>query len=328
MLTVMVLFVFGLTYQAKHSSPPDPTYDFYDTAFVHVEIHGSEGIHDLYGRYNHILHGQRVLIKAVEDQQGQYLLEFPVYSPRPAMLYVDDEALEIFLNPGDTTLHIDLWYEASSYSFDSIHFSGNLASVCEYYLEKARKFNRSHIRGLRNTVEANDFARFSASLDSMAAWELGMLAEQEILTELPEWFVGFERNDILYQKAYLKLAQSYNRDIDPTLLDKPPLDNQTAEFSYYYYLYLHTFFSNQVKNEHAADSLEHELEVAYQLASADSLLSGSPHDVFFTRMIFALIQQEKLELAREMLSKFETHFSSKKYFRYLRKCLQDATPVT
>ncbi len=324
MVMALSVFVFALSWQAKHANPPDPTYDFYDTAYVKVDIHGSEGIHDLFGRYNHILHGQRVLIKANELERGTYLLAFPVFSPRPAVLYVDDEALEIFLQPGDTSLHVDLWYNPAAFAFDSIEFSGAMALVCEYYLSKSQQFNRVHIRGLRNTIESANFGMFSRRLDSLAAWELGMLAEKQVVSRLPEWFVAFERNDILYQKAYLKLSQSLNREIDSSLLDALPLDNQEAEFSYYYYLYLHTWFADPSVVLTNLDSLAYVREIGRQLELADSVLSQSPHDVFFTRIIFALIHTGKLEEADFMLRKFGQAFESKIYFRYLQKHLKDA----
>ncbi len=324
MVTALALFVFGLTYRAEHSGPPDPTYDFYDSASVKIRIHGSEGIHDIFGRYNHILHGQRILIKADLVAEGMYQLSFPIYSPRPAMLYVDDDAHEIFLNPGDTTLQIELWYDPISFTFDSIHYKGSLASVCQYYHNKAQQFHRSHIRGLRNTLEADDFATFCSRLDSMAAWELGLLSEQQFRSALPDWFVEFERNDILYQKAYLKLAQSLNRQVDSALLDYPLLDNEGASFSYYYYLYLHTYFSQFLLQAGDLSGEVQGSDLYRQLPYADSLLRGSPHDVFFTRVIYSLIQQRELELASEMLHTFRDRFGSKKYYRYLRKRLENA----
>lgn len=326
-LTVLAFLVLGLTYRAENYIPPDPTYDFYDTAFVKVQIHGSNGIHDLFGRYNHILHGNRVLIKAEETGQGEYLLEFPVFSPRPAVLFVDDEALEIFLQPGDTTLNVEMWYTPATYAFDSIRYTGTMAPVCEYYLSKSTEFNRVHIRGMSNTVGTDDFGKFSARLDSMAAWELGLLAQQQVFSDLPEWFVKFERNDILYQKAYLKLSQSFNRDVDQSLLDNLPADNQDAEFSYYYYLYLHTFFSKNESRPAANDSIGQIQEVERQLSLADQSLIGSPHDVFMTRVVYSLIQQGKLDEAGEILKQFKGKFKSKKYFRYLKATLQNATPM-
>lgn len=326
-LTVLAFLVMGLSYRAENYIPPDPTYDFYDTAFVKVQIHGSNGIHDLFGRYNHILHGNRVLIKAEETGQGEYLLEFPVFSPRPAVLFVDDEALEIFIQPGDTTLNVEMWYTPATYAFDSIQYSGTMAPVCNYYLSKSTQFNRVHIRGMSNTVGTDDFGKFSARLDSMAAWELGLLAQQQVFSDLPEWFVAFERNDILYQKAYLKLSQSFNRGVDQSLLDFLPVDNQNGEFSYYYYLYLHTYFSKNESMPLPSDSLGQLQEVERQLSLADTSLSDSPHDVFMTRVIYSLIRQGKLDEAGAMLKQFKERFKSKKYYRYLKVTLQQATPM-
>lgn len=323
-LGVIAFFVSALTYKAEHALPPDPTYDFYDTAFVKVQIHGSDGIHDLFGRYNHILHGQRVLIKAQELDRGMWLLAFPVFSPRPAVLYVDDEALEVFLQPGDTTLNVEMWYTPATYAFDSIQYTGAMASVCDYYLSKSREFNRVHIRGMSNTVGSENFSAYSARLDSMAAWELGLLAEQQVFSDLPEWFVEFERNDILYQKSYLKLSQSYNRKVDTELLDHLPVNNQSAQFSYYYYLYLHTLFADQSVNPR--DSLAYVSDLKRQLSTATDQLDEATHDVFMTRMIYALIQRKQLKIAEELLSEFKKFFHSKKYVRYLKATLIRATP--
>lgn len=328
MVLLVAAFVYGLSYRATHRSPSPPGYDFYDSARVTVQIHGSDTDHDIFGRYNHILHGQRVLIKAQQLAPGKYELLFPVYSPRSAMLYVDDEALDIFLNPGDSTLEVSLWYRPEVYAFDSIAYQGELASVCRYYLAKARRFNRTHIRGYRNTLVADDLMTFSARLDTMAAMELGMLAEQQVLGGLPEWFVDFERNDITYQKAYLKLTQAMELDTLPAWLDQPPLDQEAAAFSYYYYLYLHTYLA--CLPVHVPEDLEDpEARRAYgELLLADSLLSGNPHDVFVTRVMYEVMEPGRLALARRLLRDFGPGLFSRKYYRYLTRRLEEISGLS
>lgn len=311
---LMGVFVYGLTYHAHHQLPPEPSYQFYDTACVTVHIRGTTGIHDIYGRYNNIIEGKRQLVKARLLDEQRYRLTFEVNSPRPALLYIDDEPLEIFLVPGDTSLRLDLRYLPETFRFDSLVFSGKLANVCTYYQDKLNRFGRVHLRAAQHLVATDDFPVLAAKLDSMAARELAFLAEREVFATLPQWFVNFEKSDILYQKAYLKLSQAYNRQIAPGLLDEAVVQNSGAVFSYYYYLYLQTYLTWH----HPGDPQVPQEQVALHLAVADTMLRGAPHDVFMTRTIFQQLQQGEVMFARELLDRYEARFASQKYARFLR----------
>lgn len=321
---IMGLYVYGLTFYAQNRVPPEPSYDFYDTTCVSIQIHDPESGHDVYGRFNNIIEGEYELIKARLEQE-QYKLVFQVNSPRPAMLYIDDKALEIFLVPGDTSLKIDVHVNPVTYQFDSLIFHGRTKNICQYYWDKSVRFDQVHIRSKRGIVTSEDFKSFGAKLDSMAARELAFLAEREIFATLPDWFARFEKTEILYQKAYLKLSAAYNQDVSSDLLDHISIDNQGAVFSYYYYLYLKTFLSNQIQSRTAkptgGDSAQLYAFTKAQLQFADSLLSGEPHDVFLTRSIFHQLSQGRPEIAEELLALYEPTFHKQKYVRFLRNQL-------
>ncbi|MEM7367330.1 MAG: hypothetical protein AAF587_01945 [Bacteroidota bacterium] len=321
---IMGLYVYGLTFYAQNRVPPEPSYDFYDTTCVSVQIHDPESLHDVYGRFNNILEGHYELIKARVEQK-QYKLVFQVNSPRPAMLYIDDKALEIFLVPGDTSLKIDVHVNPVTYQFDSLIFHGKTKNICQYYLDKAVRFDQVHIRSKRGIIVSEDFESYVSKLDSMAARELAFLAEREIFSTLPDWFARFEKNEILYQKAYLKLSAAYNQDISPKLLDHIAIDNQGAVFSYYYYLYLKTYLAHQLQDQidlsPGGDSLQLLKFTKAQLQVADSLLSGVPHDVFLTRSIFHQMTQGRTEIAEELLAQYESTFHQQKYVRFLHNQL-------
>ena len=43
---------------------------------------------------------------------------------------------------------------------------------------------------------------------------------------------NFEKNEVLYHKAYLKLSKAFNRDVSGEYLDQLPVHNEEAVFSY------------------------------------------------------------------------------------------------
>lgn len=318
---MMVGFVYGLTYHAKHRQPADPSYEFYDTTSVKIFIEGSKEIHDVYGRFNNILEGYRQLEKAKFLGDSVYQLVFKVNCPRPAFLFIDDEPIEIFLVPGDSSLHVQLEYSPSTYQIEALNFKGKTKGICEYYQKKTAYFGRSHIRAARHIVDSDSFSAFSAKLDSMAAKELSFLSEQQIFSTLPQWFANFEQNEILYQKAYLKLAHAFNKEVPSEQLDQIDTQNPDAVFSYYYYLFLRTYFTHldplHGQPDPTSDRARMAHELQHQMEMADKYLKEGPHDVFMSRIIFTLLKQKNLKLAKALFKRYEDTFFSKKYVRFL-----------
>lgn len=325
LVVTIAFFVYGLTYYTENKEKPSPSYDFYEPAIVQLNINGGQSAHNVYGQYNNILEGKREIVQAYQQADRSWRIDFSVNSPRPAMIYIDDELLEIFLVPGDSSLYLSLQIDPETDLIDSLSFAGENASICTYLQSKSRRFQQAQLRANRNLVGATNFAAFAAKLDSMAARELAYLAEQEVFNTLPDWFVQFEKNDILYQKAYLKLSQAYNRDIAPELLDKVLLNNSSAIFSYYYYLYLTAFINNEAQlppGEPQPNDPRYKEWCTIQLATADPLIKHGPHDVFFTRILFNILNNNHLDLAEELLDQYEETFFSKKYVRFLKLQLE------
>ncbi|RMG19217.1 MAG: hypothetical protein D6730_21935 [Bacteroidetes bacterium] len=322
---LMCVYVFGLTYHAKNRPPPDPAYDFYDTTLVEVFIFDFQDLPDVYGRYNNIVEGERQLVEAIPDNAGHYRLAFKVNSPRPAVLYIDDEALEILLVP-DSTLSISLYLNPSTNRPDSLQFVGYTAPMCQYYLDKSRTFSEVQSHLSRNTLKSEDFADFSRKLDEMALEELRFLSSYG--GSLPHWFFNFERSEILYQKAYLKLANAYKREVPAGYLDEVALNNEDAVFSYYYYLYLKSYLAAITEHMPLPQTPawgERERRLLLQMAVADTLLRGEVHDVFLTRMIFNQLKQNQMDFAAHLLEAYRGHFNRRKYERFLQTQYREKT---
>lgn len=315
-LTLMTVYVFGLSFYSNNRKTPEPAFDFYGTTTVqiHIEDQGArqDSSHLVIGSYNNIIEGAKQQVEAKRTRSGEYEVNFRVNSPRSATLFVDDEAIEIFLVP-DSNLYIQSVYDWDNFKLSALTFEGYTAGICDYYREKRKKFGRQHVRAYRTTVYADSLERHAHILDSLAIQELAYMLIRSAPNNLPDWFIDFEKNEILYQKAYLKLANAYNREIYEGYLDDIPLNDQSAVFSYYYYLYLRTYFQDRT----ASTSL------ITQLASADSLLRGEVKDVYLTQSIFSLFSASKTEQAQSLLAAYQDSFGRKKYERFLRKQLAD-----
>ncbi|MFK7923268.1 MAG: hypothetical protein AB8H47_14995 [Bacteroidia bacterium] len=323
MLTVAAL-VYGLTYHAEHRQKPQPSYDFYQPAVVWIIAEDSSAELEVYGQYQNILQGKREYVESAKIQAGQWRMDFSVNSPRPATLYINDQAVEVFLVPGDSTSEMILRLDSLDRP-NNIRFAGDNAKICRYLRKKYKRFKQVQVRSNRKLIAETEFEIYTAKLDSMAAHELAFLTEQEVFTTLPEWFVKFEKNDILYQKAFLKRSQAYNRDVDTSLFDQVLINNQSAMFSHHYYLYLNIYLQELVgipPNPPPADNPNYEAWHRSCLQIADEQLLAGPKDVYMTREIFGMLLDSKFVFAQEMLKKYEGHFTSKKYFRFLQLQLE------
>jgi len=299
----MAAYIALLAYRSSNKDLPTPVYAFYDTTFVRIEIDPAAELYDVYGIYNNMLEGQRQLA-------------FQVNSPRPAFVYINDEAIGVFLTP-DSSLVMSVNMHLPTFRIDSIHFRGYTSEIAEYYRQKSLRFNNIHLRSSRNTIPMEDFCKYSQILDSMAEKEITFLALYNLKTPLPNWFISFEQSEIAYHKAYLKLSVGSYPDDKSACLDEVPLNNEDAIFSYYYYLYLKAYIKDYLMQTTSLALPSDLNEPTIQLTVADTLLTGNIHDVFLTRTIFELIQRNRIDQASLLLEQYRSSFKSKKYLRFL-----------
>jgi len=319
LMTLMAAYIALLSHKSTMQDIPTPVYAFYDTTYVHVSISPATELYDVYGIFNNILEGQKEIVKADILADSTYRLAFRVNSPRPAFVYINDEAVGVFLTP-DSTLNMEVDFDMSTFHIKGIDFEGHTAQIAEYYRQKSNKLHNIHIRSNRNTIPIDDFCAYSAKLDSMSESEITFLARYNLNTPLPDWFIAFEQSEIAYHKAYLKLSSSTSHDQSQACTDSVALNNEEAIFSYYYYLYLKAYISSYLRQNESLtlpDQWEAINDPHSQLQVADTLLEGNVHDVFFTRTIFILLQRNQVDLAENLLEKFRDNFNSKKYTRFL-----------
>ncbi len=319
---ILAIWVFGLEQFSENKEEFDPTFEFYDTTTVKVQVWGDLADTAVFvdGQYNNILEGRRQFVTA-QERGGFHVLTFQVNSPRQALIYVNDNPVEVFLIPGDTSLTVRVYWPQGGDAIDSVSFEGQTANICRYYEEKEHRFHEVNIRTARHILSPEDFSRYAFKLDSAVARELLLVSEQEVAGLLPSWFAMYEKNEILYHRAYLKLTTAYNRDVPQDLLDPVLLNNQRSVFSYYYYLYLDSYFATSSGIPKGTRGEKAHLR---KLHLADSLLDGEARDVYLTRIIFSTIRQQESQEASALLDEFKSSFSSPRYRRFLEKQIEEA----
>lgn len=324
LMTLIAAYIALLAYKASNQSLPTPGYDFYDTTYIHIDIKPQAELYDVYGVYNNILEGQRELVKANISEDSVYRLAFQVNSPRPGFVYINNEAINVFLAP-DSALHLQVHFNANGQQIDSIQFSGYTAEISRYYKVKSQEFNNVNLRAARNTIALDNFCEYSSTLDSIARQERTFLALHNLDKPLPSWFIRFEQSEIEYHKAYLKLAEYQDTTKSSPCLDELSLSNDEAKFSYYYYLYVKSYIKNFVLDSPTGQSPS---DVEVHLSAADTLLSGEVYDLYMTRTIFELLRRKQIPLAAKLIRQYDEKFSSKKYLRFLEYQLKQARRST
>ena len=323
LMTLIAAYIALLAYKASNQSLPTPDYDFYDTTYIHIDIQPKAELYDVYGVYNNILEGQRELVKANISEDSVYRLAFQVNSPRPGYVYINNEAINVFLAP-DSALYLNVDFNANGQQIDSIEFLGYTAEISRYYKVKSQEFNNVHLRATRNTIALDNFCEYSNTLDSVARQERTFLALHNLDKPLPSWFIRFEQSEIDYHKAYLKLAEHQDTTKNLLCLDDLPLSNDEAKFSYYYYLYVKSYIKNLLLESPTEDPND----VEVHLSVADTLLTGEVYDLYMTRTIFELLRRKRIPLAGKLIRRYEEKFNSKKYLRFLEYQLKQARNST
>lgn len=320
---LMGVYVLWLENRSKARITPDPGYGFYDSTQVKLFIEPITEFVDVYGIYNNVVEGKRQIVQARTLADGSKTITFQINSPRPALLFINEEEVEVFLVP-DSLLTMRLSLNTYSNRIETAYFEGFSAGISQYYRSKAQKFGDIHFRSIRNTMDIQeDNCLYSQILDSIARDEMAFLSEVQESYKLPEWFLKFEKSEINYHKAYLKLSAAYNINVPESCLDKISLNNEDAVFSYYYYLYVKTYITEYLRFKKRNLS-NHSIEgVLQQIKVADTLLAGEVHDVVMTRYFLELKQMVTTEESLKILNDFKDNFSKMKYVRFVEYRLKN-----
>lgn len=321
-ITLLVsTYIGALAYYQKYIRKPEPSFNFYSTSIVKVHITPENQPYAVQGTFNNVIEGQRKIVQSGTDSAGIYALPFEVNSPRQATVYIEGEAVEIFIIP-DSTLTLEVRLNPQGGVIDSIYFKGTTAAICNYYRLKNQVFDNVRLKNLKHTSSSENLMTYSKTLDSLTQKEGAFIDTMQKKMNLPIWFTDFEKNELMYEKAYLKRANAGSEPVPNGYFDNMPADKKEAVFSYYYYLYLNTLISQNLKDTNSSTDTSAQAVILKQLAIADTLLKSETHDVFITRVIFGQIQRNNAAFAKELLQKFG-NFKEQRYYRFLKMKLKE-----
>lgn len=308
----MTAYVAFLSWANARRSAHKPEMDFYSKAVVKVHLRGGQQVpHEVYGMFHNLIEGERKLVAATSVGDSVFTLTFEVNSPRPATLYLDDDALEIFLLP-DSSLAVHAVVADGMANRQSLVFEGATAPVCRYYVARESAFGRAHLRSNRSILASDDLVAYARVLDSLAARETAFLTNFSEESPLPAWFSRFEESEIRYQKAYLKRSLAWNRTTPPGYLDSVANNDTGAVFSYYYYLYLgHVLQPSRAQTDAAETHAQ----------AANRALFGEMRDVYLTRLIYRTAAEGNKKQAQALLDAHQNQFSLRRYVRFLNRCI-------
>lgn len=316
----MILYLGLLSYYSLNIKNNDPEFNFYSTSTVKAEPINPNNEILVNAIFNNVVEGQRESVAATHNDSGFYHFSFNVNSPRPATVYIEGESIEIFLIP-DSTLKIRFGYNPQKQTIDSLIFEGPAASICRYYQIAGR-----HSLSQLNSLSSEDLNVFGKQADSILKVDLAFLNEMKTRLSLPEWFVLFQTNELIYQKAYMKLSAAGKNELPAGYADSVALDNKDAVFSYYYYLYLNQYMKKIISDKNPDSGEDFKTSQIKLLTLSDSLLKSEVHDVFVTRTIINCVQKNQIESA-EVLFRKHSNIKEKKYYRFIQRVLDSRKQV-
>ena len=303
------------------------TYHFDKKATVIINNLSSDIAPNISGRYISLLPPDfiRNYVKPeIQFDSSEVILTYNLSCPSSVELFINIIKLPLFLVPGDTLFIIADLSQADLLS--KIVFKGNLSLINEYKFQRMKIYGKNFEQKCAELFNANnDINILHAKIDSIKAEELNFLNNFAQSTSLPEWYLTYETNQILYNSACIKISyKEPEKYID--LLNEIKINNAHAIISPSYYGFLNIHFNNLLLSKEILQMnlAERKKEMGPRyLKATDSLLSGEIKDVYKTYVISSLIIDFGMyDVASNIIAE-EKDKMNEKYIKYLEEYLSD-----
>jgi hypothetical protein len=278
--------------------------------------------------------------KEIVTTSGDYYLNIEIDRPTKSFLNIGGEQYNIFLFPQDTS-HITVETEASVVN---LVFHGKSRKINEYYLEKKKTLGYTDIRfPLNSSLSPRaSFATIKANADSLVNQELSFFQRYISFTDLPDWFVDYERAKILYAGAGYKTqmpdanqVMKYFSDSVPAnyydFLNELIIDNPSATLSSYYFWFLNSYFGRNLPTKETNGLSGFKRATKFRsndFALSDKVLSGYVQQIYRTHLFSDLIQYYSDSLEVDSLARAFKVVNYKNLLRLSNvKSRNDSPPV-
>ncbi len=307
------------------------TYHFDKKSNVIIKNLSSDIADNITGRYISLLPPDfiRNYVKPeIQFDSSEVILTYNLSCPSSVELFINNLQLPLFLIPGDTLFIIaDL---TQSDLLSEIVFKGNLSSINEYKLQRTIKYGKSFEQKCAELFNANnDTNLLYAKIDSIKTEELNFLNSFIKNISLPEWYLTYETNQILYNAAYIKIAYKEPEQYKD-LLNEIKINNANAIICPSYYGFLSIHFNNLLLSKEILQMslAERKKDMGPRyLKATDSLLTGEVKEVYKTYIISSfIIDFGMYDVASNIIAE-EKGKMNEKYINYLEEYLIDRTTL-
>ena len=137
--------------------------------------------------------------------EGNYYLSMQIDRPTKGYLELGNDEFIVIILPNDTShVRIDI-----SKSGLELAFSGTTSEMNKYYLEKAVFVGHKDIRGALSKTcgPLSTYNSIKNAVDSITEVELNFLKSYSSNSSLPQWFLDYERSEIVYAGAGFKVTR-------------------------------------------------------------------------------------------------------------------------
>lgn len=259
----------------------------------------------------------------------------PCFNPALVNIFIGNNRYTAYTIPSDT-LRVSVHISDSS-QVQKISFEGNTKPVCDFFLAKQRDLGYQDLRYPLGQA-SNNPDNILHNTDSLFVLELNYLKNYPNKSELPDWFIQTERNQIIYlcnvfkedkemletiyRKNSFKPSSEYYRSFD-TL----KIDNSEAKFSYYYHFFLNIHLVYKDLNLGKLSTKERmNLTTKTALKKASRNITGEIKDVFEYKFLSAYLNWTKnLSDYDQLYSRYEKDFTGKIFLNDLIKTREALT---
>lgn len=327
-LPIIIIAILSNLSCSKEDKSDLLTFQFDNPATLIIKDIGKDNNHFITSRYISLLPTDYVTnyVKAeLIRNSNEYILTYNLSSPSETELIINNLILYLFLVPGDT-LFMTLNISELNKSLDNIHFKGDYAIINEYKLQRLKKYGKYFEQKCAELFNANNDTKIlQTSIDSVKAVELNFLNSFAKNVRLPEWYLTYETNQIIYNSAFIKIAYK-EPELYSDFLNEIEINNSDAIICPNYYGFLNIHFENLFRKELLKmDIAERKREMGFRyLKAIDSLLTGEVKEIYRTYIIYSfIIDFGMYELASKIINEEKEQNNDSKYVKYLEGYLED-----
>jgi len=249
------------------------------------------------------------------SKAGDYYLNLDIDRPVKSFLNLGEKQYNVFIIPTDTT-HINV-----NFAHDEVvlNFSGKTKVMNEYYHEKKRILGYTDIRlPLNKSLSSKTtYNILKLSTDSVINQELSFLEKYPSRNRLPEWFLDYERSELIYMGAGYKTQMPHANEIMKYFKDAIPndyydflshikIDNSKAILSTHYFWFLDDYFVINLppgETNHLTGFSRTNKFMSHKLNESKQSLSGKIKELYYKYNFSSIVKFYADSLAIDSVAK-------------------------